>query len=219
MRKNVLMKGILRMKKRKVGILLYDYVDVLDFTGPAEVLSLTANNRAEQVINLYKKHLLPTNPFEVFTITESGKQIKTHTGIKVEPDFSIVNSPELDIIIIPGGPLRAVQSVAKNKTIQDWIIKHKSIEFICSVCTGAMILGETGLLNGKKATTHHLALKMLQEKYPDIRVELDHKVIHDCNLITSGGVSSGINMALYPVEQTMGKSAAERTAKTIEFVL
>jgi len=213
------MKGILRMKKRKVGILLYDYVDVLDFTGPAEVLSLTANNRVEQVINLYKKHLLPTNPFEVFTITESGKQIKTHTGIKVEPDFSIVNSPELDILIIPGGPLRAVQSVVKNKTIQDWIIKHKSIEFICSVCTGAMILGETGLLNGKKATTHHLALKMLQEKYPDIRVESDRKVIHDCNLITSGGVSSGINMALYLVEQTMGKSAAERTAKTIEFVL
>src|SRR3954470_14012824 len=127
--------------------------------------------------------------------------------------------PELDILIIPGGPLRAVQSVVKNKTIQDWIIKHKSIEFICSVCTGAMILGETGLLNGKKATTHHLALKMLQEKYPDIRVESDRKVIHDCNLITSGGVSSGINMALYLVEQTMGKSAVERTAKTIEFVL
>ena len=80
-------------------------------------------------------------------------------------------------------------------------------------------LAETGLLNGKKATTHHLALKMLQEKYPDIRVESDRKVIHDCNLITSGGVSSGINMALYLVEQTMGKSAAERTAKTIEFVL
>lgn len=210
-------KGMFRLKKRKVGILLYDYVDVLDFTGPAEVFSLTSNNKAEQVINLYKKHLLPTNPFEVFTITESGKQIKTHTGIRVEPDFSIVNNPELDILIIPGGPLRAVQSVVKNTTIQEWIIRHKNIEYICSVCTGAIILGETGLLNGKKATTHHLALKMLQEKYPDILVESDHKVIQDGNLITSGGVSSGINMALYLVEQTLGKPAAERTAKTIEF--
>jgi transcriptional regulator GlxA family with amidase domain len=184
------------VKRRKVGILLYDYVDVLDFTGPAEVLSLTANNKAEQAIILYKKHLLPTKPFEVFTITETGKQIITHSGIKVEPDFSIDNNPELDILIIPGGPLRVIQTMVKNQRIQEWIIKHKSIEYICSVCTGAIILGETGLLDGKKATTHHLALKMLQEKYPDIRVVSDSKVVHDSNLISSGGVSSGINMAL-----------------------
>ena len=115
------------MKKRKVGILLYDFVDVLDFAGPAEVLSLTANNKAEQAFTLYKKHLLPTRPFEVLTITDTGMQIKTHSGIKVKPDFSIDNSPELDILIIPGGPLRAVQSVVKNQKIRDWIIKHNSI--------------------------------------------------------------------------------------------
>jgi transcriptional regulator GlxA family with amidase domain len=152
-----------------------------------------------------------------FRITETGKQIKTHSGIKIEPDLSIDNSHGLDILIIPGGPLRAVHSIVKNQKILDWIIKHKSIEYICSVCTGAIILGETGLLDGKKATTHHLALKMLQEKYPDIQVESDRKVIHDSNIITSGGVSSGINMALYLVEQIMGKSASERTAETIEF--
>ncbi|CAG9623756.1 DJ-1/PfpI family protein [Sutcliffiella rhizosphaerae] len=165
------------MKGRKVGFLLYDYVDILDFTGPAEVLSLTANNKAEQAITLYKKHLLPTRPFKVYTVSETGKQILTHSGIKVVPDFSIDNSPKLDILIIPGGPLRAVQTMVKNQRIQKWIIKHKSIEYICSVCTGAIILGETGLLNGKKTTTHHLALKMLQEKYPDIRVVSDNKVV------------------------------------------
>ncbi|MCM3711036.1 DJ-1/PfpI family protein [Sporosarcina luteola] len=206
------------MRKRKVGILLYDFVDLLDFAGPAEVLSLTANNKAEQAFTLYKKHLLPTRPFEVITITDTGNEIKTHSGIKVQPDFSIDNSPELDILIIPGGPLRAVQSVVKNQKVIDWIIKHNSIEYICSVCTGAYILGETGLLDGKKATTHHLAMKVLQEKYPDIRVASNSKVVHDSNLITSGGVSSGINMALYLVEQIMGKTTSERTAKTIEFV-
>lgn len=207
------MKGTKEMKKRQVGILLYDYVDVLDFTGPAEVLSLTANNKAEQAIILYKKHLLPTKPFEVFTISETGMQIKTHSGIKVEPDFSIDNVPELDILIIPGGPLRAVQSVAKNQKIVDWIIKNKNIEYLCSVCTGAYILGATGLLDGKKATTHHLALKVLQEKYPAIREVSDSKVVHDSNLITSGGVSSGISMALYLVEQIMGKSIAEKIGR------
>lgn len=206
------------MRKRKVGILLYNYVDLLDFAGPAEVLSLTANNKAEQAFTLYKKQLLSTRPFEVITITDTGMQIKTHSGIKVQPDFSINNSPELDILIIPGGPLRAVQSVVKNKKIRDWIIKHNSIEYICSVCTGAYILGGTGLLDGKRATTHHLAMKVLQEKYPNIRVVSNRKVVHDSNLITSGGVSSGINMALYLVEQIMGKTTAERTAKTIEFV-
>lgn len=207
------------MKKRKVGILLFDYVDVLDFTGPAEVLSLTANNKAEQIFTLYKKQLLPTRPFEVFTLTETGKSITTHTEIEVVPDFSIDNSPKLDILIIPGGPLRAVQTMAKNKRIIDWIIKHKNIEYICSVCTGAYILGATGLLNGKKATTHHLALKLLQKKYPEIQVLSDRKVIHDGNIITSGGVSSGINMALYIVKQILGESIAERTAKTIEFTV
>ena len=71
------------MRKREVGILLYDYVDVLDFAGPAEVLSLTANTKMEQAITLYKKELLPTRPFKVHTITESGLKIKTHSGIEV----------------------------------------------------------------------------------------------------------------------------------------
>lgn len=152
------------MKKRNVGILLFDYVDVLDFAGPAEVLSLTANNKAEQTLTLYKKRLLPTRPFEVFTLSETGMEIKTHSGIKIKPDFTINDNPDLDILIIPGGPLRAIQSMAKNQKILDWIIRHKSIEYISSVCTGAYILGRTGLLDGKNATTHHLALKLLPRK-------------------------------------------------------
>ncbi|WP_077621645.1 DJ-1/PfpI family protein [Sediminibacillus massiliensis] len=208
------------MKKRKVGILLFDYVDVLDFAGPAEVLSLTANNKAEQTLTLYKKQLLPTRPFEVFTLSETGKGIKTHSGTKIEPDFSINDRhPTLDILIIPGGPLRAVQNIAKNQKILDWIKKHKNIEYISSVCTGAYILGGTGLLDGKKATTHHLALKLIQEKYPEIQVLSDRKVVQDGNIITSGGVSSGINMALYVVKRVLGETIAERTAKTLEFTI
>lgn len=205
------------MKKRKVGILLYEFVDVLDFSGPAEVLSLTSNSRVEESLTLYKKQLLPTRPFEVFTLTDTGLQIKTHSGITIMPDYSIDKSPKLDILIIPGGPLRSVQSVSRNQKIRDWIVSHSNIEFICSVCTGAFILGETGLLNGKKATTHHLAHKLLQKKYPDIQVISEGKVVRDNNLLTSGGVSSGINMALYLVEKIMGKDIAERTAKIIEF--
>lgn len=109
--------------------------------------------------------------------------------------------------------------MVKNKNVREWIIKHKNIEYICSVCTGAILIGATGLLNGKNATTHHLALKMLQDNYPDIRVSSERKVVQDGNIITSGGVSSGINMALYLVENITGKSTADRTAKAIEFNL
>lgn len=209
-------KGI-KMKKRIVGIFLYDYVDILDFSGPAEVLSLTSNSKPEQLLTLYKKELLPTRPFHVCTITENELPIKTHSGIKIESDYRIDNHPELDILIIPGGPLRAVQSMVKNKKVQEWILKHKNIEYICSVCTGAIILGATGLLNCKNATTHHLALKILQGSYPDIRVVKESKVVQDGNIITSAGVTSGINMALYLVENIIGKSAAERISNTIEF--
>ncbi|WP_158589645.1 MULTISPECIES: DJ-1/PfpI family protein [Clostridia] len=205
------------MKKKKIGILLFDYVDILDFAGPAEVLSLTTNNKAEQMLTLYKKQLLPIRPFEVKTITETGEKIKTHAGISVEPDYSIHKHPDLNILIISGGPLRAVEAVAKNEPLQQWILMHKHIEYICSVCTGAFILGETGLLNGKRATTHYLALHILQKTYPNVKVAFDCKVVHDGNIISSGGVSSGINMALYLVEQIMGKTVAERTAKTIEY--
>lgn len=202
---------------KKVGILLFDYVDALDFIGPTEVFALASNSDKEQMLTLYKEELLPTRPFEIFTVSETGEEIITHSKIKVRPDFHFNNCPELDILIIPGGPFRAVQAVAKNKNILDWIKMQENLEFICSVCTGAFILAETGLLNSKTATTHHLVVKLLQDQYPDIQVVSDQKVVHEGNIITSGGVSSGIHMALYLVKQILGKTAAERTRKAIEF--
>lgn len=203
-------------KQQQVGILLYDYMDILDFAGPAEVLSLTAVNKGYQALNLYKKKMLPNNPFRVFTITENGEQIRTHTGIKVVPDYDFENAPHFDIIIIPGGPLRAVKAISKNENVQKWILKHAVNNLICSVCTGAFILAETGLLSDKSATTHHLAIPILQKTYKAINVVAE-KIVHEDNIITSAGVSSGINMGIYIVEQSLGYEAAQRIAKTIEF--
>lgn len=149
---------------------------------------------------------MPTRPFEVYMISESGKTIKTHIGTKVTPDYSINDSPTFDILLVPGGPLRAIQSISKNKKIIEWIKSQKSIEYICSVSTGAYLLGEACLLAGKKVTTHHLALKLLQDKYPDTHGISQEKVVHDVNIISCGGVSSGINMGLYLVEQLLGDS-------------
>ena len=205
------------LKQYKVGILLYDFVDILDVAGPSEVLSLTAYSKLQQKIMLYKRLLPNRRPFTVKTFSESGKSIKTHAGIELKPDYSLDDAPEFDILIVPGGPLRAVNKVLKNRQIMDYIAKSRNIEMICSVCSGSLILAETGLLNGKTATTHHLALSILKNKWPRIQVENNKKVIKDGNIITSGGVSSGINMALFLVEKLFNKDMAKRTAKAIEF--
>lgn len=99
----------------------------------------------------------------------------------------------------------------------EYIVKSQNIDMICSVCTGSLILAEAGLLNGKTATTHHLALSILKNKWPSIQVVNNRKVVKDGNIITSGGVSSGINMALFLVEKLFNKEIAERTAKVLEF--
>lgn len=206
------------MKKQyNVGILIYDFMDLLDFAGPAEVISLTAFSRLQQNIILYKRILPKNKPFQVRTISETGKTIKTHAGTEVHSDFTLDNAPHFDILIIPGGPLRAINKVIKNRKIMDYIAGSQNIEMICSVCTGSLILAESGLLNGKAATTHHLALSLLNNKSTDIRVIRDKRVVRDGNVITSGGISSGIHMALYLIEELFGKETALRTAKVLEF--
>ncbi|WP_223067476.1 DJ-1/PfpI family protein [Paenibacillus caui] len=167
--------------------------------------------------NVVQKSAAQKETFEVTTFSESGNSIKTHAGIVIKPDFSLDNAPEFDILIVPGGPLRAVNKVLKNRKIIEYIVMSKNIEMICSVCSGSLILAEAGLLNGKTATTHHLALSILKNKWPRIQVENNKKVVKDGNIITSGGVSSGINMALYLVEKLFNNEIAKRTAKVIEF--
>ncbi|MCM3342075.1 DJ-1/PfpI family protein [Paenibacillus sp. MER TA 81-3] len=206
------------MKKQyNVGILVYDFIDILDFAGPSEVLSLTAFSNFQQNIMLYKRNLPKGKPFLVKTVSETGNTIKTHTGTVIHSDYNLNNAPQFDILIIPGGPLRAINKVRKNKKIIDYIVQSKNIEMICTVCTGSLILAETGLLDGKVATTHHLALSLLNQKSTGIQVVKDKKVVKDGNIITSGGVSSGINMALYLIEKLINKETALRTAKILEF--
>lgn len=115
------------MKKQyNVGILVYDFIDILDFAGPSEVLSLSAFSNFEQNIMLYKRTLPHRKPFHVKTVSETGNPIKTHTGTVILPDYSLNNAPQFDILIIPGGPLRAVNKVIKNRKIIDYIIKSRN---------------------------------------------------------------------------------------------
>ncbi|WP_078593152.1 DJ-1/PfpI family protein [Evansella clarkii] len=201
------------LRKYHVGILLFDCVDALDFAGPYEVFNLTTYSNND-VKKLFSSNL-EDKPFMVNTVSQDGKQITVHNGLQVKPDYSFFNAPKFDIIIVPGGPLKALKLVGSNKEIISWIENYKD-KIVASVCTGAFFLAQAGILNGKKATTNRVALNLLERSFPEVEVIRGVKYVDEGNVITSAGISAGIQMALHVVSKLFDEETAKRTAHTIE---
>lgn len=192
------------MATHTVGILLFDDVEVLDFAGPYEVLSVTQDEQKDK-------------PFNVVTISETGKEIRARNGLRVTPDFSFETHPPLDTLIVPGGyGAREVES--KNPVLVDWVKQqHEHVEKMTSVCTGAFILAEAGLLEGKKATTHWTTLNRLEKEFPELTVIREVKFVDEGKVITSAGISAGIEMALHLVAKLTTLETARLTARHMEY--
>jgi transcriptional regulator GlxA family with amidase domain len=192
-------------QKWKVGILLFNQVEVLDFAGPFEVFSITTGKQ------------LSEKPFFVYTVAEKKDPIKARNGLTVVPDYDFKSAPDFDIRIIPGG-YGAEEIEIKNPEVIEWIKRSaKKASLTASVCTGAFLLAEAGLLNGKSATTHWMDIERLEREYPKIRVVNGRKFVDEESVITSGGISAGINMSLYIVGKLLGRETAETTAKRMEY--
>ncbi|SDI03227.1 DJ-1/PfpI family protein [Alteribacillus bidgolensis] len=193
------------MSQRTVGILIFNEVEVLDFAGPFEVFSLATLPDSD------------IKPFIVETISEDGEMISARNGLKVTPDYSFNNHPKLDIIIIPGG-YGAEEIEINNPKVIQWIEKQQSkTEFMTSVCTGAFLLAKSGLLNGKRATTHWMDIDRLENDFPLVSVLRDVKFIDEGSIITSGGISAGINMSFHLISRIYGKSVSKEIAKRMEY--
>ena len=194
--------------KRTVGIYLFDEVEVLDFAGPFEVFST-----ASRVHVRLQPDAMP--PFEVFTLADTRRTVKARGGLLVEPHFEITKHPHLDILIIPGGVVTA--ELAREEVI-DWIARTaQSSAVTASVCTGAFLLAKAGLLHNKKATTHWEDIEDLREMFPEVIIEGGVRWIESGKIVTSAGISAGIDMSLHLVVRFEGEELARRTAYQMEF--
>ncbi|HHL0970128.1 TPA: DJ-1/PfpI family protein [Bacillus cereus] len=191
------------MNKWSVGIFLFNEVEVLDFAGPFEVFSVTEVNEEKT--------------FTVYTVSENGEMITARNGLKVQPDYSIENLPPVDILIIPGG-LGAREYEIKNEIVIKWIRQQmKEVKLMTSVCTGALLLAKAGLLEGLKATTHWASIEKFKNEFKNVEVIENVKFVDEGHIITSAGISAGINMAFHIVKNLLGIHVAEDTAKRMDY--
>jgi transcriptional regulator GlxA family with amidase domain len=189
-------------RKLNVAILIYEGVYLLDFTGPAEVFS-----------DAYLEN--ETQAFNVYTIAVDTNLIHTQTGLKIIPDYSILDFPKPDILVIPGGNPRLLKS---DSALKNWIINNsKESKYTISICTGAFILAEAGLLDSMEATTWHGAVERLKSIYPKVKVVSGVRWTDNGKILTTSGVSAGIDGSLYLVSKILGKGIADKTAKYMDY--
>lgn len=196
---------------KKIAILLFDEVEVLDFAGPFEVFSVTGLRDVGE-------------PYEVFTVAEK-RTISARNNLQITATYTFANAPVPDLFLVPGGggyrpdgtpfgSRREMDNPAMLSLVNQWFLKG---EHTLSVCTGALILGRAGLLDGLDATTHFLAIESLRKIAPNTRVLPGTRFVDNGQIILSAGVSAGIDMALYVVQKLQGKPVADETARYMQY--
>ena len=200
--------------KLNVGILMFDGVEVLDFAGPFEVFSQT-----RLVPGVESRRSDASAPFRVFTVTRNGETVTATGDLQLTPRYSFQTSPPIDLLVVPGG--YGTRALLRDRETLDWIrTTAATAKKVTSVCTGSLLLAQAGLLDGRRATTHWGALDLLQEisdaREADISIQRELRFVDD-GIITSAGVSAGIDMALHVVEQVCGASVAAETAHYMDY--
>jgi transcriptional regulator GlxA family with amidase domain len=178
----------------KIVILLFDNYTALDIVGPYEVLNKLPDSK-------------------IYLVGLEKKEYKDTYGLKISADYSIDEIVEADILLIPGG--LGIDNLLKNKKVLDWIQKiDSSTTWTVSVCSGSLLLAQTGLLDGKNCTTHWRRKEQLRNFNVTVK---DERYIQDGKIITSAGVSAGIDMALYLVSKIAGDHTAKMFQLAIEY--
>jgi transcriptional regulator GlxA family with amidase domain len=190
---------------RNVAIVVYAGVELLDFAGPGEVFAAAANAGAVRGVKA----------FRVYTVARSKEPIVSQGFLKVTPDYSIADAPRPDLLVIPGGSSGVV---TRDEAFMAWAKKAAGeAEIAMSVCSGAFVLGKAGLLDGKSATTWYGAISRLRSETPKADVQEGRRFIDQGRILTTAGVSAGIDGALHVVARLLGRAVADHTARYMEY--
>lgn len=180
---------------KKVAILMFNGVQTIDFSAPFEVFNAAR--------------------FDVFTVSSDGKSVTSAMGLSVNPKYSFESMPDADIVVIPGGNIGEAMD---SKAVIHWVAdSEKRAESILSICNGAFIVAETGLLDGHKATTFHRAFDSFQRNYPSIKLIRNQRYVDNGKVVTSAGLASGIDTSLYLVAKHKGLEKAMEVALHLEY--
>ncbi len=186
-----------------IAIYIYDNAEVLDFSGPFEVFSVASRflEQAEQS--------------NVFLVGESGDTIRARGSFSVNPTFGFHNHPHIDLLVVVGG----VHTDELDKPdVITWIAAQaQTANIVASVCTGAFLLAEAGVITDQKVTTHWEDIPDLKKRYPHLNVIENQRWVDEGNIVTSGGISAGLDMSLHLVEKFYGRELATKTARQMEF--
>jgi transcriptional regulator GlxA family with amidase domain len=191
-----------------VGILIFPEIEILDFSGPFEVFSI-ATRVAQR-----DKDANPA-PFNAFLVAETSDVVTARYGYLVKPHYRFDDHPKIDLLIVPGG---IIDQPRRSRATMDWIERVAGrAEIVSSVCTGAFLLAQLRLLDGQKATTHWEDLERLQREFPNVEV-IDNQIFVDQGrIITSAGISAGIDMSLHLVSKLQSPGLAQRAARQMVY--
>lgn len=186
-----------------IAIYIYDHAEVLDFSGPFEVFATASS------------FLPKESQFNVFLLAENNSAVHARGGYSVNPSYSFSNHPPIDVLIVVGG-VHDEEMLKAN--VITWIkAQALTAKVIASVCTGAFLLAEANLLTDLSVTTHWQDADDLQQKFPDLNVVTNVRWVDEGNVLTSAGISAGIDLSLHLVEKLQNRNLAEQTAKQMQF--
>jgi transcriptional regulator GlxA family with amidase domain len=190
-------------RRRQIGILLFDGVEELDAVGPWEVLSAWTQ-------------LHPEDGWDAFCVSSDGGPVRSAKTLVLGAHHSIDDAPAMDVLIHPGGP--GTRPMLHDSGHLAWVRRQRdTVPLMTSVCTGSLVYAAAGLLVGRRATTHWASLNMLSELDPTIITDVSSRFVDDGDLITSAGVSAGIDMALHLVARLTTIDRARETRREIQY--
>lgn len=190
-------------RRRQIGLLLFDGVEELDAVGPWEVLS-----------HWTREH--PDDGWDTFCLSTDGAPVVGAKSLMLGSHHSTDDAPPLDVLIHPGGP--GTRPMLHDSDHLAWVRECRaSVPLMASVCTGSLVYAAAGVLTGRRATTHWASLNLLSELDPTIVTDVDARFVDDGDLITSAGVSAGIDMALHLVARLTDVERAREVRRAIQY--